>query len=120
VQEYTQQINKKDYKEVKIKIRGKNKKYKITEHIVEIGNVGQVKLIISKKKEKDTGDYYICTNTELSVKETLSIYLDKWNIETVHRESKQQPAFKEYQMRSKKAIERFIQVVFSVWTALSY
>jgi len=39
VQEYTQQINKKDYKEVKIKVRGNNKKYKITGHIVEIENI---------------------------------------------------------------------------------
>jgi len=63
--------------EVKIKVRCKNKKYRITEHVVDLENVGQVKLIIYRKKEKDTGDYYICTNTELSVKEILSIYEDR-------------------------------------------
>ncbi|VUT28142.1 MAG: hypothetical protein SYNGOMJ08_00704 [Candidatus Syntrophoarchaeum sp. GoM_oil] len=85
---------------------------------MELENIGKAKLIISRKNQKDASKYYICTDTSLSAVEILSIYEDKWNIETGHRESNQKLGFKDYQMRGKEAIERFIQLVFSVWTAL--
>jgi DNA topoisomerase VI subunit B len=86
---------------------------------VELENIGQVKLIISKKKQKEAVNYYISTIYRAFSEGNTPIYEDRWNIETGHRESNQQLGFKEYQMHSKKkAIERFIQAVFSVWTVL--
>jgi hypothetical protein len=52
------------------------------------------------------------------LKEILSIYEDRWDIETAHREANQKLGFKDYQLRDKHSIERFIQMVFSVWTAI--
>ena len=40
------------------------------------------------------------------------------DIETAHRETNQKLGFKDYQLREKQSIERFIQLVFSVWTAI--
>jgi hypothetical protein len=42
----------------------------------------------------------------------------RWNIETAHREANQKLGFKDYQLRSKHAIERFIQLVFTIWTGI--
>ena len=60
----------------------------------------------------------ICTDTDLPAKEILSIYEDRWDIETAHREANQKLGFKDYQLRSKKAIERFMQLVFAIWTGI--
>lgn len=118
VQEYAKRFKKDDHNQIKIMVRGKKKSYSVVERLVELENIGKVKLIISGKNWKDVPRYYVCTDTTLSAAEILSIYEDRWNIETGHRESNQKLGFKDYQMRSKKAIERFIQLVFAVWTAL--
>jgi len=118
VQEYAEELEKEDYKIVKIMVRGKKKSYSVVERLVELEGIGKVKLVISRKNQKDVPKYYICTDKSLQAAEILSIYEDRWNIETGHRESNQKLGFKDYQMRSKKAIERFIQLVFAVWTAL--
>jgi len=60
----------------------------------------------------------VSTDVSLSSKEILSIYEDRWDIETAHRETNQKLGFKDYQLRDKRSIERFIQVVFSVCTAI--
>jgi len=118
VQEYDKEFKTEDQEKVKINVRGKKKKYKVIERIVELKDIGKVKLIISRGKQKQKPKYYICTDIKLSAADILSIYEDRWNIETGHRESNQKLGFKDYQMRDKEAIERFIQIVFSVWTAL--
>lgn len=63
---------------------------------------------------------FISTNESLSSKEVLSIYEDRWDIETAHRETNQKLGFKDYQLKDKQSIERFIQLVFSVWAAILF
>ena len=82
------------------------------------GQLNTYKLVISKRKKDSTTKYIISTNGSLSAKEILSIYEDRWDIETAHREANQKLGFKDYQLRDKHSIERFIQMVFSVWTAI--
>jgi hypothetical protein len=118
VSDYAKKFNAEEYKTTKIEVRGKKKKYLTIERIVKIDKIGDVKLVISKQKEDTTAKYYICTDANLDDAEVLSIYEDRWNIETAHREANQKLGFKDYQLRSKKAIERFIQLVFSIWTGL--
>ena len=48
----------------------------------------------------------------------LSIYEDRWDIETAHREANQKLGFKDYQLRGKRSIERFMQLVFAIWTGI--
>jgi len=62
--------------------------------------------------------YYISTDIDISAEEIPSIYEDQWDIETAHREANQKLGFKDYQLRSKYAIERFIQLVFTIWTGI--
>lgn len=101
-----------------ISVRGKKKIYYAFEKKVIIDKVGEVKLVISKRKKDGTSKYFISTNKSLSAKEILSIYEDRWYIETAHRETTQKLRFKDYQLRDKHSIERFIQMVFPVWTAI--
>jgi len=119
VQKYAKSIEKKDFKLITIEARGKKKKYKFFEMIIELENIGKARLVITEKttKKKDP-KYFICTDLSLKAKEILTIYDNRWNIETCHREANQKLGFKEYQMRDKRGIERFIQLVFLMWTMI--
>jgi hypothetical protein len=118
VRDLENQIEDKYFIKTTISVRGKKKTYYAFEKKVIIDKVGEVKLVISKRKKDSTAKYIISTNGSLSSKEILSIYEDRWDIETAHREANQKLGFKDYQLRDKHSIERFIQMVFSVWTAI--
>lgn len=118
VKAYAKRFDKEDFKEISIKARGKRRSYFIVEQLVSLDKSSQVRLVISKENLDAEPKYYICTDTDLPAKEILSIYEDRWDIETAHREANQKLGFKDYQLRSKKAIERFMQLVFAIWTGI--
>ncbi len=120
VAEYASLLTRADFQQTTIKVRGRKKRYYFTEQIVELSDIGSVKLVISKTnlKKKKPPKFFISIDIQLSAKEILKFYENRWNIETSHREANQHLGFKEYQMRNKKAIERFIQLVFLSWTLL--
>lgn len=115
VSELASRITDEEFRKIEIKVRGKNKSYLAWEAVVEIEGIGEVKLVISKGK---TTNFYFSTDTSLSVEEALTNYENRWNIETAHREGNQKLGFKDYQMRNKRAIERFMQLVFLAWAIL--
>jgi len=118
VRDMANQIEEKYFIKTTINVRGKKKTYYTFEKDVILDKVGEVKLVISKRKKDGITKYVISTNKFLSSKEIISIYEDRWDIETAHRETNQKLGFKDYQLREKHSIERFIQLVFSVWTAI--
>lgn len=118
VRSYAKRFDEKDFKEIKIKARGKKKSYFIVEQMVRLDKSRQVHLVISKENIDAEPKYYISTDTDLTAKKILSIYVDRWDIETAHREANQKLGFKDYQLRSKRSIERFMQLVFAIWTGI--
>lgn len=118
VRDLANQIEDKYFIKTTVSVRGKKKTYYAFEKKVIIDKVGEVKLVVSKRKKDGTTKYIISTNESLSSKEIISIYEDRWDIETAHRETNQKLGLKDYQLRDKRSIERFIQLVFSVWTAI--
>jgi DDE superfamily endonuclease len=118
VKDMANQIEDKYFIKTTVNVRGKKKTYYTFEKDVILDKIGAVKLVISKRKKDGTTKYIISTNKFLSSKEIISIYEDRWDIETAHRETNQKLGFKDYQLREKHSIERFIQLVFSVWTAI--
>jgi hypothetical protein len=118
VKDMANQIEDKYFIKTTVNVRGKKKTYYTFEKDVILDKIGVVKLVISKRKKDGTTKYLISTNKSLSSKEIISIYEDRWDIETAHRETNQKLGFKDYQLREKHSIERFIQLVFSVWTAI--
>jgi SRSO17 transposase len=118
IKSYAKRFDKRDFKEVTIKARGKRKSYFIVEQVVRLDKSRQVRLVISKENMNTEPKYYICTDIDLTAKKILSIYSDRWDIETAHREANQKLGFKDYQLRSKHAIERFMQLVFAIWTGI--
>ena len=118
VKNFAKQFDEKDFKKIRLKVRDKKKLYLVVDKIVGIDKTQQVRLVISKQNEDSEPKYYICTDTNLDAKKVLSIYEDRWDIETAHREANQKLGFKDYQLRGKRSIERFMQLVFAIWTGI--
>jgi IS4 transposase len=116
VKDMANQIEDKYFIKTTVNVRGKKKTYYTFEKDVIIDKIGEVKLVISKRKKDGTTKYIISTNKSLSSKEIISIYEDRWDIETAHRETNQKLGFKDYQLREKHSIERFIQLVLYVFS----
>lgn len=118
VKDFAKRFGEKDFKKIRVNARGKEKTYFVVDQVVGIDKTRSVHLVISKEKVDAEPNYYISTDIELSPNEILSIYEDRWSIENAHREANQKLGFKDYQLRSKRAIERFIQLVFAIWTGI--
>ena len=96
VREMANQIDEKHFTKTTINVRGRKKTYHTFEKNVIIDRIGEVKLIISKRKKDGGTKYIISTDKSLSPKEVISIYEDRWDIETAHRETNQKLGFKDY------------------------
>lgn len=118
IDEYAKRFAKGDFERIELVVRGKKKKYWALDRVVELEGVDSVRLVISKKRRNGKAKFYISTDLDRSASEILRVYEDRWNIETNHREANQKLGFKEYMLRGKKAIERFIQMVFAIWTLI--
>jgi len=105
-----------NYEKINIKVRGKEKKYLASELTVKIPELGEVKLVVSKKEEGKDPHYLISTDLDISDEEIVEIYENRWSVEMMHREGNQKFGFKDYQMQGKEAIERFMQITFLAWT----
>jgi hypothetical protein len=107
-----------EYESTTITVRGKEKTYDVANEIVEIEDVGPVKIVASKTE--DTTRHYLSTDLGRSAAEILEFVEHRWNIETVHEESNAKFGFKQYQLEGKQAIECYIQLVFLAWTLVSF
>ncbi len=86
--------------------------------MAELPGLGRVKLVVSEMAEDKKPCFYLCTDLELSLEEVLWIYENRWSIELAHREGNQKFGFKDYMMRDKRGIERFMQLTFLAWTII--
>jgi SRSO17 transposase len=107
-----------EYESTTITVRGEQKTYDVASEVVEVDGVGQVKIVASKTAD-DTTRYYLSTDLDRSAAEILSLVEDRWNIETLHQQSNEKFGFKQYELRRKQAIERYIQIVFLAWTLVT-
>jgi hypothetical protein len=107
-----------EYESTTITVRGKEKTYDVASEIVEIEDVGLVKIVASKTE--DMTRHYLSTDLGRSAAEILELVEHRWNIETVHEESNAKFGFKQYQLEGKQAIECYIQLVFLAWTLVTF
>jgi hypothetical protein len=75
-------------------------------------------LQISKQTEDGEPKYYICLDTNLMANQILSIYEDRWNLETAHREANKKLGFKGVSAPKQTCSKRFKQLVFAIWTEI--
>ena len=83
------------YKTVRL---GKKKKFRVAKRLVELPGVGTVLLFISKFRDETR--FFVANNLEMTEKEMVALYGERFWIETFHLEIKQYLGFGEVFMRS--------------------
>ena len=97
--------------------------YKIHSKIIRLKKVGFVKLVISRqwleeKKKCSRPFYIICTDTTKPDLYILRNYIQRWSIETFHKDIKQNLGLEAYQMRLKTGITRHLILVTLAYAVL--
>ncbi len=75
-----------------------------------------VRLVIIRKRRKASKPYqYFCVFTidlTLEIPQIVEYYRQRWQIETAFRDAKQHFGFDAYRLKSRKSINRFVQLSF--------
>ena len=101
------------YKEVSIL----DTPYQVASHVVVTKMCPtQVRLVVVRTRPKRSKPYryflVFTTDLTLEIPKILEYYRQRWQIETAFRDAKQQFGFSEYQVKSRKSINRFVQLSF--------
>jgi hypothetical protein len=87
--------------------------YRYHNALVRIKSIGIVKVLVTQqwndeKKEWSKHFFLLATNTALTPAHIIRTYLQRWTIETFHRDVKQNLGCEAYQMRTTKGITRHL------------
>ena len=99
-------IKNKDTKVVTIK----KQKYHVYRYEGNLNFIDNAVVLICVKEGQDISKAkaFICTDMELSNEEILNYYSKRWEIETYFRAAKNNLALQGYQVRSRKALDRYL------------
>ena len=94
-----------------------DKRYSVASQVVRTKMCPQpVRLVVVRTRPKKAKAFrYVCvytTDLTLDVSQMVQYYQKRWAIETAFRDVKQQFGFDTYRVKSKKSINRFIQLSF--------
>ena len=116
IRDYLQKLNKKNFKRFEI-----NREIYYL-HSVEayVRRVGKVRLLISYKKGNEKViKTYISNILNETNEEFMNILLQRWNVETLHRDSKQHLGLEDYQVRKFGAIQKVVRAVLVAYTQIA-
>ena len=93
------------------------KSYSITSKVVRTKMCdADVRLVVIRSRPKPSKPYrYFCvftTDLTLEIPQIVEYYRQRWQIETAFRDTKQHFGFDTYRVRSRKSINRFVQLSF--------
>ncbi len=94
------------------------KSYSITSKVVrtKMCEVSDVRLVVIRNRPKTSKPYrYFCvftTDLTLEIPQIVEYYRQRWQIETAFRDAKQHFGFDAYRLKSRKSINRFVQLSF--------
>jgi len=116
IKNYLSSLKKKDFK-----------KFEINEEIyflhsieVYVRRVGTVKLLISyKKNDEKVIKTYITNILNETNEELMNTLLKRWNVEILHRDSKQHLGLEDYQVRKFGAIQKVVRAVLVAYTQIA-
>ena len=94
-----------------------DKSYSITSKIVRTKMCdANVRLVVIRSRPKASKPYrYFCvftTDLTLQIPKIIEYYRQRWQIETAFRDAKQHFGFDAYRLKSRKSINRFVQLSF--------
>jgi len=85
------------------------------------GITDEVSVIISKRHHRDKRpEFFLCTDTSLSVKKALSLYMRRWAIEVDYLYLKTRLGLEDFRLRSMEGITRYFTLTFLTLAYLSW
>jgi hypothetical protein len=116
IKSYLDCLKKKDFKRFKIN----EEIYFLHSIEVYVRRVGTVKLLISYKKgDERVIKTYIANILNKTDEELMNILLKRWNVEILHRDSKQHLGLEDYQVRKYGAIQKVVRAVLVAYTQIA-
>ena len=116
IREYLAGLKKKQFKKFKIN----EEVYFLHSTEIYLRRVGKVKLLISYKEgDEKVIKTYITNILDKTDEELMNILLKRWNVETLHRDSKQHLGLEDYQVRKFGAIQKVVRVVLVAYTQIA-
>jgi len=116
IEDYLRTLTKKKFKRFKIN----EEVYFLHSVEVYVRRVGKVKLLISYKKGDEKVIKTCITNIlNEADEELMKILLKRWNVETLHRDSKQHLGLEDYQVRKFGAIQKVVRAVLVAYTQIA-
>jgi len=116
IKSYLDSLKKKDFKRFKIN----EEIYFLHSIEVYVRRVGTVKLLISYKKgDEKVIKTYITNILNKTDEELMNILLKRWNVEILHRDSKQHLGLEDYQVRKFGAIQKVVRAVLVAYTQIA-
>ena len=116
IEKYLLGLDNKNYK--KFKINGEF--YFLHSVEIYVRRVGKVKLLFSYKKgDEKVIKTYVTNILNKTDGELMRILLKRWNVETLHRDSKQHLGLEDYQVRKFGAIQKVVRAVLVAYTQIA-
>lgn len=116
IREYLSSLENKNYKKFKIN----DGIYFIHSIEIYLRRVGKVKLLISYKKgDEKVIKIYVTNILNKTDEELMNILLKRWNVEILHRDSKQHLGLEDYQVRKFGAIQKVVRAVLVAYTQIA-
>src|SRR5207247_10533195 len=87
---------------------------------VRLPGLGKVRLVVSFKNAELTGTYAVLVSNraDWSAQRIMTLYLQRWPIETFYQDGKTSLGLDEYRMRSAEAIQKHWCLVFVAYSFL--
>ena len=116
IREYLSSLENENYK--RFKINGEI--YFLHSIEIYLRRVGKVNLLISYKKGNEKViKTYVSNILNKTDGELMNILLKRWNVETLHRDSKQHLGLEDYQVRKFGAIQKVVRAVLVAYTQIA-
>lgn len=116
VDKLPERLPEKDFKKIDVEVED-TKYTKLKELEPNMKNLGPVKLLVLGKKNGEY-EYLVSNDLELDGLEVLRVWKDRWSIETVHRDCKQELGLGAYQTRDMNGIVIHLSLVFLAYALL--
>ncbi|WP_423793387.1 transposase [Methanocaldococcus indicus] len=112
---------KMDFNKNKTKLRTINgKKFRISEKVVNIPNVGKVKIVAVLMEEKKKIKYLVSTNYKKKAENIINEYLKRCKIEEKHRRDKSILEVEENYLSSEKSNIGFVRLMGMLFNCIEY
>jgi len=101
-------------------VQHEGKKYRLAERVGRLSKLGRVKLVFSRRAKEKSWIAIATNETRWGALRVLRLYLNRWPIEILFKESKQYLGLGDYQMLRYRGVVRYLHLVLIAHLLLTH